>query len=360
MKRHLLPITTLCTLLAGTICCNSIRQEGIELIADDDLQKVDVRYDGKLFTSYIYPADLEKPVLYPVYTANGTTVTRGFPRDPRPGERIDHPHQVGIWFNFGDVNGLDFWNNSYAIPEDRKPAYGAIRHRQIIHARSGTEQGELAVSCDWTDHVGKTLLQETTRFVFRGKGDWRIIERTTSLTAQEDSVVFTDNKEGLIAIRVDRAFEEPSDHPDLFTDANGNPSGAPSVNNDGVNGAYRNSEGEETESNTWGKPARWVRLSAEKNGEQITLAILDHPANPGYPAHWHARGYGLFAANNMGSRAFDPSEPPFRFVLQPGETVLLRHCIAVKTNGFATDDDLNRLAEEWNGNEWGIILTSSK
>jgi hypothetical protein len=344
-KHHLLQIATLCIALAATVCCNGSGRKGIELIADEGRQKVDVLYDGKLFTSYIYPADLEKPVLYPVYTANGTAITRGFPRDPRPGERIDHPHQVGIWFNFGDVNGLDFWNNSYAIPEDKKSAYGAVRHRQILHVRSGTEQGELAVVCDWTDHAGKTLLRETTHFVFRGTGDRRIIERTTDLTAQDDSVVFTDNKEGLFAIRVDRAFEEPSDHPDIFIDANGNPFDTPAINNDGIDGAYRNSQGEETERNTWGKPARWVRLSAEKNGEQITIAILDHPANPGYPAHWHARGYGLFAANNMGSRAFDPSEPPFKLVLKPGETVTFRHTLVVKTNGFATDDELDRLFE---------------
>ena len=45
---------------------------------------------------------------------------------------------------------------------------------------------------------------------------------------------FTDNKEGLIAIRVDRAFEELSDKPELFTDANGNETGVPMMNNEGV------------------------------------------------------------------------------------------------------------------------------
>ncbi len=28
--------------------------------------------------------------------------------------------------------------------------------------------------------------------------------------------------------------------------------------------------------------------------------------NPGYPTYWHARGYGLFAANPLGQKIFDP------------------------------------------------------
>ncbi|MDR1602534.1 MAG: PmoA family protein [Tannerella sp.] len=345
--KHILKTAVLCILLGGTASCGS-GQKGVRLIADEDRRKIDVLFDGKLFTSYIFPDNMEKPALYPVYTANGTVVTRGFPRDPRPAERVDHPHHVGIWFNFGNVNGLDFWNNSGAIPENEKHRYGIIRHRQITHIENGREQGELSVVCDWTDAAGTTLLQENTRFIFGGRGDWRIIERITSLTAHHDTVVFTDNKEGLIAIRTDRAFEEPSERPDIFLDLHGKPAGEPAVRNEGVNGTYRNSEGLENERHVWGKQARWVCLSAEKDGEQISIAMFDHPDNPGYPAHWHTRGYGLFAANNMGSRVFDRSSPLFELTLKRGETVTFRHCIAIKTNGFATDSELNELSAKMN------------
>ncbi|MDR1746352.1 MAG: PmoA family protein [Tannerella sp.] len=300
-------------------------------------RKIDVLCDGKLFTSYIYPEDLEKPVLYPVYTANGTDVTRGFPRNPRPDERIDHPHHVGLWFSFGDVNGLDFWNNSYAIPAEKKQRYGSVRHRQATTAKGGV----LDVICDWVDYQENILLKENTKFIFSGSGDLRCIDRITTLTAEQDSVVFTDNKEGLIAIRVDRAFEEPSEKPEMFLDAAGNKTDVPVLNNEGVNGVYRNSDGLETEKGVWGKPARWVSLSADKNGEKITIAIIDHPENPGYPAHSHARGYGLFSTNNMGSKVFDPAASPFRLVLKKGESVTFKHRIAFKTNGFATDEELN-------------------
>ena len=84
------------------------QKKEVKFITNEKNKSVDVMIDGKLFTSYIYPDDLDKPVLYPFFTSKGTVITRGFPRDPRPGERIDHPHHVGIWFNYGDVNGLDF------------------------------------------------------------------------------------------------------------------------------------------------------------------------------------------------------------------------------------------------------------
>ena len=82
---------------------------------------MDITIDGKPFTSYIWPTSLKKPVLYPLITDDGITVTRGYPLEPRAGERVDHPHHAGLWFNYGNVNGFDFWNNSDAIkPEDRQ------------------------------------------------------------------------------------------------------------------------------------------------------------------------------------------------------------------------------------------------
>ncbi|MDR3193829.1 MAG: PmoA family protein [Tannerella sp.] len=333
--------------VVGLFACKQSPQ-GIVLLPDEAQKKVDVLYDGQLFTSYIYPDDLEKPVLYPLYTAKGTVVTRGFPRDPRPNERIDHPHHVGFWFNFGDVNGLDFWNNSYAVPADKKPGYGSIRHRSIVGMQNGEKEGRLTTAADWVDYQGKTLLKDETQYVFSGEGDWRIIEHVTTLTAQQDTVVFTDNKEGLIAIRVDRAFEEPSKEPELFLDANGNETKVPVMNNDGVNGVYRNSDGLE-KGDVWGKPAQWVSLSAGKNGEAISIAILDHKKNPGYPAHSHARGYGLFSTNNLGSQVFDPDAPLLVLTLRPGESVTFKHLIVIKTNGYLTDGELNKLSGDFNG-----------
>src|SRR5438445_9407240 len=155
----------------------------VEVVPHDDQRRVDVTVDGKPFTSYIYPTTLKKPTLYPLRAASGVVVTRGWPLEPRPGERVDHPHQVGLWFDHGDVNGLDFWNNSNAIPAERAAKMGTIVHRAVRRAESGSGEGALEVTADWVDAHGKALLREDTRFVFRAAAGSRTIDRITTLTA---------------------------------------------------------------------------------------------------------------------------------------------------------------------------------
>lgn len=319
----------------------------IKIVPSEKDKRVDILYDGKLFTSYIYPADLEKPVLYPIYTPKGTLVTRGFPRDPRPGERVDHPHHVGLWFNYGDVNGLDFWNNSYAVPASKKSGYGSIRHQEIVEAKSGKDAGLLRVKTHWINSVGKVLVVEDTTFRFTGDAHLRRIDRTSTLTAPDEKVVFKDNKEGMMAIRVDRAFEEPSTKPETFTDSSGKATAVPTLNNKGVNGVYRSSTGLEKGA-VWGTRADWMKLSATKGDEPITLAIIDNKQNFGYPAHWHARGYGLFAVNNLAAKVYNPKEEEVIYTLEPGKPLTLKYRILIKSGSFLSDDEMNREFQSFN------------
>src|SRR6056297_3128159 len=147
----------------------TIRSESspeIDVTHDRDAQKVIIKVGGELFTSYLYNELKEKPFLYPLKSSQGNIVTRGWPLDSRPGERVDHPHQVGCWFNFGDVNGLDFWNNSYAVPKDEKHEYGSIKHKQVVKAESEDKKGVVTVKSDWIDHQGEILLAEEAKMIF--------------------------------------------------------------------------------------------------------------------------------------------------------------------------------------------------
>jgi hypothetical protein len=345
----IIKLVTLNILFYCAVSCAN--EKGVTLVNDEVGQKVDVWMNGQLFTSYIYPSDLEKQSLYPICTAKGTFITRGFPRDPRPFEQVDHPHHVGAWLNFGDVNGLDFWNNSYDIPAEKKSLYGTIRHRKIVAMENGAASAILTVEAEWVDINEKVLLKEETKYMFIDAGDSRKVKRITKLTAMTDTVTFTDNKEGMIAIRMDRAFEEPSDRPQVFTDSKGNLTEVRSVNNEGKNGVYRNSEGNEKEggqNDVWGKPAKWVSLSADISGEQITVAIVDHPKNPGFPGYSHARGYGLFAHNDLGAQAYNQDAPKRVTTLLRGQSLTFNHLIIVKTSGFLTEADMNREFDEFN------------
>src|SRR5256885_5210673 len=115
----------------------------VSVSVNEQARRVDISVDGQPFTSYIWPTTLKKPVLSPLRTATGTIVTRGFPLEQRPGERVDHPHHAGLWFNYENVNGIDFWNNSEAIKPETAPKIGTIVQRSIVSAKSGSEQAEL-------------------------------------------------------------------------------------------------------------------------------------------------------------------------------------------------------------------------
>jgi hypothetical protein len=300
---------------------------GVEVKIDEAARRVDVVIDGQPFTSYIWPDTLKKPVLYPLRTAKGTLVTRGFPLDPRKGERVDHPHHVGLWFNHGDVNNLDFWNNSDAIKPADAPKMGTIVHRKVLDAKSGPDEGVLTIETAWMAPGDKQLLKEVTRFVFRGGADTRTIDRTTTLTALAEKVTFEDSKEGVLGMRVTRELEQPADKPEVFTDAAGRATPVAVLDNTGVTGKYVSSEGLEGDA-VWSTRAKWTMLGGVIGGENVTVAMIDHPSNPGYPTHWHARGYGLFAANPLGDKQFN--EPnPFNFVLDAGTSVTFRHRVVI-------------------------------
>lgn len=319
----------------------------VQVVAHPAEQRVDVLVGGKPFTSYIYPATLKKPVLYPLRAATGTVVTRGYPLEPRPGERVDHPHHAGLWFNYGNVNGLDFWNNSTAIKAEDAPKMGTILHRSVNGTTSGSGEGTLDVTTEWVDVSGKPLLREQTHFVFRAQRDVRSIDRTTTLTALGDAVTFKDDKEGLIGMRVARALEHPSNTPEKFTDATGRATAVAVLDNNGVTGRYLSSEGKEGDA-VWGTRARWATLSGVVNGDTVRLAMFDHPSNAGFPTYWHARGYGLFAANPLGQKIFSNGKHELNFRLAPGESTTFRHRVlvmsgpAVKQNIEAYYEDFTR------------------
>lgn len=301
----------------------------VQVVSKEAENKVDILVDGELFTSYLYPSTIQKPVLYPIRSATGQTITRGFPLEPTPGERVDHPHHVGLWFNYGDVNGLDFWNNSSAIPADRASRYGTIVHREIRDTDSGAGEGALEVTMEWVNSAGKALLREDTRFEFSAEENVRTIDRITTLTALDDTVTLTDNKEGVLGLRVTRALEHPATRPEVFTDASGNPTQVAVLNNEGVTGKYLTSEGVEGEA-VWGTRAKWNSLSGIIDGQPVTVTMLDHPSNTGYPTYWHSRGYGLFAANPLAPQAMtEGKEEPLVVTLAPGESTTFRHRIEV-------------------------------
>ena len=301
---------------------------GVQIVRHDAERRIDVVIDGQPFTSYIWPEVLTKPVLFPLRTDRGTAITRGFPLEPRSGERTDHPHHVGLWLSYGDVNGVDFWNNSTALPTDQQAKMGRGRHVKVVAAESGPQEGRLEVAIEWVMPDGSVAVDEDTTFVFRGGAGQRIVDRTTRLTARGKAVRFADNKEGFLGLRVARSLEHPSKEPATFTDAAGRATAVAVLDNTGVTGRYRSSEGKEGD-DVWGTRGRFVSLAGRVGNEDVTVALFDRPENPGAPTYWHARGYGLFAANPLGQAVFSNGKETLNFTLAPGAPATFRWRLAI-------------------------------
>ena len=322
---------------------NAQPDNGFAIVENPKEKKVDVFYKGNFLTAYCYFDSSRKPVLFPVHTVDGIMVTRSYPFKNVSGERTDHPHHTGIWLNYESVNGLDFWNNSTATPIEKRGSYGTIVHRGIVAKDVKRNQASLATTAGWVRPDGKELLKEQTTFYFSVTGPDFIIDRITTLTASDTTVVFKDVKDGLLAIRVARALELPSKENSQYVDDKGNITNVPPASSAEVSGMYHASNGLQGDS-VWGSKAKWVTLNGRKEGKEVTVAIIDHPSNPGYPSYWHARGYGLFAINPLGRAVFSGGKEKLNLTLAPGKSVTFRYRLIIHSGPLLTADQMNTYA----------------
>ena len=250
-----------------------------------------VTVDGEPFTEYRPGGEADGgghlPYLYPVYGPGGQALTRNWPMAEAEGEERDHPHHRSLWFAHGAV-GLADGSKRYDIWNGRDGS--AIVHRKILAVESG-ESGVLRTANSWVDPGGDEMLGEQRTMTFRaGTFDtgqaWRAIDFDVRLRAGDAAVVLGDTKEGTMAIRVAPTLRHQGEH---------------------AAGAMLNSEGVEG-ADVWGKRASWVHYSGPVDGKPVGIAILDHPGNFRHPTWWHARAYGLFAANPFGVHHFEKAK----------------------------------------------------
>ena len=331
--------------LAGHLAFGQDEKTNWKIIEKKDEKQIDIYAGSQWMTSYCYYDSIRKPILFPINTFSGITVTRGFPIAPRAGERADHPHHTGLWLNYEYVNGLDFWNNSTAIPPKDRIRYGSIRHSKVISSQTNSAKAELKVGADWIAPGGTVLIEEQTTYIFQKKGDHFIIDRITTLTAGPGDVSFKDTKDGFLGLRVASELEMPSKEPVKLVDIHGNVTEV-EASTEHATGLYESSEGL-TGDAVWGTRGRWCMLTGIKEGREVSIAIIDHPKNIGYPTYWHARGYGLFAANPLGQEIFSKGKEKLNFVLLANKSVVFRFRIVITSGKKITPAQVNQLADEF-------------
>ena len=95
----------------------------------------------------------------------------------------------------------------------------------------------------------------------------------------------------------------------------------------------------------WGKPAEWVDFVGPVEGRQVGIAIFDHPASFRHPTHWHARDYGLLAANPFGIHDFEGKDDKSlgEHILKKGESMTFRYGVILHHGSLESA----KLADRW-------------
>ena len=240
--------------------------------------RIDVSIDGKAFTAYVF-AGHRKPILFPVIGPGGAAMTRAWPmREDVAGEPKDHPHHESIWFTHGAVNGADFWASHPRAGNEKHRAADRIEHLETV-ACEGGPVGRLETRNRWARADGTVVCTDSRRLAFAAEDGVRTIDYAVTIHADHGPVTFGDTKEGTFGLRVPATLQTKDEH-----------------GSRGAAGHILNSEGLR-DAAAWGQAARWVGYWGPVDGRTVGVAILDHPTNLRHPSRWHARDYGLVAAN---------------------------------------------------------------
>ena len=277
---------------------------------------VAISLNGKPFTELRYTG-FAKPILYPILTAGGLNLVRRWPVEAAgPDEEEDHPHHKGLWFTHGAVNGVDFWKEG--------PDAGRIVVQGTPATSSKDGTVTVVTSENWLAPGDKKICSSSTTITCGTERTDRWLDYAITITASQGDLTLGDTKEGTMGIR---------SHPAL------------NLKGKVAKGSAINSEGEANAA-LWGRPAKWVDYTAPVGGETIGIACFDHPSNLRHPTTWHARDYGLIAANPFGLHDFDKkknAKGSGDHIIKSGESLTLRYRWLFHTGDTKTAD----IAARW-------------
>ena len=150
----------------------------------------------------------------------------------------------------------------------------------------------------------------------------------------------------MFAIRVARELEMPSKEATSYIDEKGNVTTVPAAGTDNITGVYYSSTGL-TGDSVWGSKGKWVTLAGRKEGKNVSITIIDHPSNIGYPGYWHARGYGLFSINPLGRKIFSKGAEELNFKLEPRQSTTFRYRVIIHSGVPFRKDQVEKYSLEF-------------
>jgi hypothetical protein len=301
---------SLAVLCAATLA--PLAHAGVELTQEAD--KVTVKIDGKLFTIYHF-TDCRRPYLYPIIGPTGGAMTRHWPlEDDLATEEKDHPHHKGLWYGHRVVDGADFWGETLNA-KDPNAKIGKMIHDGFVEVKTGDEQGHLTAKYKWIiDGATDLTCTDQRTLTFRKGTDGPMIDYDITIKAPDKEVVFGDDKDGTMSIRVPESMrvEKPKVKGEKTA-----PKG---------DGHIVTSEGKK-DAEAWGTRGNWCDYWGPVEGKTAGVSLFDHPSNPRHPTWWHVRTYGLFSANPFGQAQFEklPDKKTGEFKIPAGQSVTFRY-----------------------------------
>ena len=271
--------------------------------------RISIAIDGELFTEYRH-GDAPHVYYWPVIGPGGVKMTRSFPMEKMEGEETDHVHHRSIWFCHGDVNGVDFWGEPASYKGTPKHPVGKIEHTKVVGKESG-KVGVLTTEERWVAPDGSVPVTSVqTLRVHQPVGAERVCDWEVTLTAGDKDVKFGDTKEGSAGVRIAESMR---------LKAHKGPGKGTILNSGGAEGAK-----------AWGQKAKWVTMSGPIGEKPYSITFMDHPSNLRHPTRWHARDYGLFAANPFCEAEMDKSQPKNsgEYVLKAGQKLTFKYRLA--------------------------------
>lgn len=256
---------------------------------------------GKLFASYAYSdPKVPRPSFVDLYALSGSKVTRNYP--PQEGDQQDHLNHTGLFFTFGDLNGLKFWNLRGQ----------EVHERFLQEPQSSAGVGAFAVQNNYVGTDGQVDCVTTCRYTIRQVQQGVLLELDFTLLPGSRTFRVGSVEEGGLGLRV----------------------ATPIAISSNQGGRMLDSEGRSGGDSVWGKQSDWVDYSGMIDGHFVGVTVMTHPRNFSR-CWWHARDYGLIGANPFGPLNSDTA---VKFV-RPGESIRLRYAVLVHSHGEAGQFD---------------------
>jgi len=266
--------------------------------------KIEIRINGHLFTSYILSAHEKYPFFFPVNGPSKASVTSM--------RNANYPHHSSLFFACDRVNGGNYWQEGL----DR----GQIFPLRADIIESGADKVVIINENIWKRPGAMSPVKDFRKITVTVPSDkmYQIDFEITMEMLMDVTIKKTNHS--LFSGRMD---------PDLAV-ING--------------GTMINAEGETGEKGTFGKPSPWIDYYGDRQGGKEGMAIMQHPSNEWYPSPWFTRDYGFFSPTPM----YWPEHDERGTIMKKGDTINLQYRVLIHIGDYETANIANEFEKYTN------------